>query len=150
MIVNLIINGREVRMDLEAQTSLADALRSYGYVSVKKGCDQGVCGNCTVWVEGQPQLSCSLLAVRMEGKRITTVEGIESEASLLGQYLAAEGSDQCGYCAPGFVMQVAWIKHAFPQGVEEEQLSELLAGNLCRCSGYRGKMRAALAYVNGL
>ena len=139
MIVKLRVNGREVRMDLDADTSLADALRAAGYVSVKKGCDQGVCGNCTVWVDGEPQLSCSLLAVRMEGKEITTVEGIQSEATVLGEYLAHEGSDQCGYCAPGFVMQVVWIKSSYPDGVDEEYLGELLAGNLGPCSGYRGK-----------
>ncbi len=148
MIVNLTVNTRPCTWEVQPDTSLADALRAHGLLSIKKGCDQGVCGNCTVWIDKVPMLSCSVLCARMEGRSITTVEGVSGEAEKLGFFLAEEGSDQCGFCAPGFIMQVLALKKECSAPVSEQELSHLLAGNLCRCSGYRGKMRAAIAYLN--
>ncbi len=110
MIVNLTVNTRPCTWEVQPDTSLADALRAHGLLSIKKGCDQGVCGNCTVWIDKVPMLSCSVLCARMEGRSITTVEGVSGEAEKLGFFLAEEGSDQCGFCAPGFIMQVLALK----------------------------------------
>ena len=125
---------------------LLDLLRDMGCYSVKRGCDTTNCGLCTVLVDGKPSLSCAMPAARAEGKEIVTLEGLQEEAEDFGRFLAKEGAEQCGYCSPGFIMNViAMMRELKDPSIEE--IKEYLAGNLCRCSGYEGQMRAIQSYM---
>ena len=125
---------------------LLDLLRDMGCYSVKRGCDTTNCGLCTVLVNGKPSLSCAMPAARAEGKEIITLEGLQEEAVDFGRFLAKEGAEQCGYCSPGFIMNViAMMRELKDPSIEE--IKEYLAGNLCRCSGYEGQMRAIRNYM---
>ena len=148
MQIETIINGHKTIWQLEADASLADVLRQEGYVSVRKGCDTSCCGLCTVWLEGKPVLSCTVPAFRAAGKEITTLEGVSEEAEAFAKVLAAEGAEQCGFCSPGFIMTVLAMKRELSQPSEEEIL-HYLTGNLCRCTGYMGQLRAVKTYLGG-
>ena len=135
------INGHKVRTSVPADMMLLDFLRSQHIYSVKSGCDTSNCGICTVWVDGVPVLSCSYPAARAEGRQVTTVEGVRPEAEELMTLLAEEGSDQCGYCSPGFIMAaLAMLKEL--ENPTEEEIRQYLSGNLCRCTGYVSQARA--------
>lgn len=112
---------------------------------MKRGCDTGNCGLCTVWMDEKPVLSCSIPAVRAAGHKITTLEGVQEEAAEFSDYLAKEGADQCGYCSPGMIMNVLALKREIPNPTMQ-QVKEYLAGNLCRCTGYQGQYRALAKY----
>lgn len=148
MQVTLMVNNRRCVWEAGLSETLADALRSHGFLSVRCGCEKGSCGMCTVWLDGRPVLSCSVLLCRLEGRAVTTVEGVESRAAALGACLVAEGGDQCGYCAPGYIMTVLALERELPAPVSEETVREYLAGTLCRCTGYQSKLRAAMAYLS--
>ena len=148
MQIETIINGHKTIWQLEADASLADVLRQEGYLSVRKGCDTSCCGLCTVWLEGKPVLSCTVPAFRAAGKEITTLEGVSEEAEAFAKVLAAEGAEQCGFCSPGFIMTVLAMKRELSQPSEEEVL-HYLTGNLCRCTGYMGQLRAVKTYLGG-
>ena len=125
---------------------LLDFVRAHGCKSVKRGCETANCGLCTVFVDDKPVLSCSMLALRVQGKKVVTLEGMEKEAQEFGAFLAGEGAEQCGFCNPGFIMNVfAMLKEL--QDPDEEQIREYLAGNLCRCSGFVGQTRSILKYL---
>ena len=124
---------------------LYDFLRSQGCSSVKCGCETTNCGLCTVWVDDVPMLSCALLAVRIDGRHVTTLEGLQDEAKEFAFYMGREGADQCGFCNPGFVMNVLAMVRKLDAPTEEE-IKEFLSGNLCRCTGYMSHMRAIKAY----
>ena len=94
-----------------------------------------------------PVLSCSVLAVRVQDKKIVTLEGLKKEAEEFAHFMAAQGADQCGYCNPGFVMNVLAMERELKQPGEEE-IKEYLSGNLCRCTGYVSHLRAVKAYLN--
>lgn len=140
------INGRLVSLIFHPGEFLAETLRRYGYLSVKQGCDTGSCGLCTVWLDGAPVLSCSTLTVRCGGRKITTLEALQEEAEEFAEFMVAEGAEQCGFCAPGFTMTVLAMKRELRE-VNEEAINHYLAGNLCRCSGYKGQMRAIMRYM---
>lgn len=148
MQIETIINGHKTIWQLEADASLADVLRQEGYLSVRKGCDTSCCGLCTVWLEGKPVLSCTVPAFRAAGREITTLEGVHEEAEAFARVLAAEGAEQCGFCSPGFIMTVLAMKRELSQPSEEEIL-HYLTGNLCRCTGYMGQLRAVKTYLGG-
>ena len=148
MQIETSINGNKTIWQLEADASLADVLRQEGYLSVRKGCDTSCCGLCTVWLEGKPVLSCTVPAFRAAGKEITTLEGVSEEAEAFAKVLAAEGAEQCGFCSPGFIMTVLAMKRELSQPSEEEIL-HYLTGNLCRCTGYMGQLRAVKTYLGG-
>ena len=150
MQITAVINGKTSVLEVAPDEMLADALRRIGFLSIRKGCDTSCCGLCTVWVNGKPLLSCTMPAFRAEGREITTIEGVSAEAEKFARILAAEGSEQCGFCSPGFIMTVLAMKNELPQPTEE-QIKHYLAGNLCRCTGYVGQMRAVKTYleVNG-
>ena len=148
MQIETIINGHKTIWQLEADASLADVLRQEGYLSVRKGCDTSCCGLCTVWLEGKPVLSCTVPAFRAAGREITTLEGVHEEAEAFARVLAAEGAEQCGFCSPGFIMTVLAMKRELSQPSEEEIL-HYLTGNLCRCTGYMGQLRAVKIYLGG-
>ena len=141
MEVKFQLNGKPAAADIEPDCMLLDLLRDMGCYSVKRGCDTTNCGLCTVLVDGKPSLSCAMPAARAEEKEIVTLEGLQEEAEDFGRFLAKEGAEQCGYCSPGFIMNViAMMRELKDPSIEE--IKEYLAGNLCRCSGYEGQMRA--------
>ena len=145
MLIEMTVNENKVKAEIQADTLLLDFLRSLGLKSVKRGCDTGNCGLCTVWLEGKPVLSCSVPAARANVKHVTTLEGVQEEAAEFSQYLAKEGADQCGYCSPGLIMNVLALKREIPHP-SGQQIKEYLSGNLCRCTGYQGQYRALLKY----
>lgn len=146
MQITVVINGKTFVLEVAPDEMLADMLRRIGFLSIRKGCDTSCCGLCTVWVEGKPLLSCTMPAFRAEGKAITTIEGVAAEAEKFARILAAEGAEQCGFCSPGFIMTVLSMKKELSQPTEE-QIKHYLAGNLCRCTGYMGQMRAVKTYL---
>ena len=146
MKLELWINEKKQEDEIEADMPLLEYLRSKGCYSVKRGCETSNCGLCTVWMDEIPVLSCSVLAIRAQGKHITTLEGLQKEASVFAKFMAQQGADQCGYCNPGFVMNVLAMERELTDPSEEE-IKEYLAGNLCRCTGYESHLRAVRAYL---
>ncbi len=140
------INGKEHTDDIALDTVLLDYLRQKGCYSVKRGCDTTNCGLCTVWLEEKPVLSCAVLAARVDSKHVTTLEGVQEEAEKFGSLLADDGADQCGFCSPGFIMSVIAMKKEL-KNPDEAQIKAYLSGNLCRCTGYMGQMRAIRRYM---
>ncbi len=140
------LNGKKVSTIIEADSLLIDVVRDLGCLSVKRGCETSNCGLCTVFVNEKPVLSCSVLAARVEGQNVTTLEGLQEEAAEFGAFLADQGAEQCGFCNPGFMMNAIAMFRENPHPEEEEILS-YLAGNLCRCSGYEGQLRSIQAYL---
>lgn len=147
MQLNFTVNNTVYEQEISPDAILADLLRTLGYLSVKQGCDTANCGLCTVWVDSRPVLSCSFLAARAQGCQITTIEGLEAEAKAFGRYVAAQGADQCGFCSPGLVMNVLAMERELNRPTSEE-IKHYLAGNLCRCTGYEGQLRAIENYLN--
>lgn len=147
MEIQFILNGKKTTAEAADGTMLLSLLRSLGCYSVKCGCETTNCGLCTVWIDGVPSLSCSVLAARVEGKQVTTLEGLQEEAEEFAAFLAAEGAEQCGFCSPGFVMNVLAMVRELSDPTEEE-IKEYLAGNLCRCTGYMGQLRAIKKYMS--
>lgn len=145
MKIQLMLNGKKIEADIEPDMMLLDFVRSQGMKSVKRGCDTGNCGLCTVWLDERPVLSCSTLAMRANGRCVTTLEGVQKEAEEFSRFLALEGADQCGFCSPGFIMAVLALKREIPNPTIAE-MKEYLAGNLCRCTGYQSQYRALVKY----
>lgn len=146
MKIMLTLNGKPIESEIEPDTLLLDFVREHGCYSVKRGCETSNCGLCTVLVDKKPVLSCSILAARVQGKQVITMEGIQERAKAFGEFLAKEGAEQCGYCSPGFIMNVL----AMEEELEEpsiEEIKKYLAGNLCRCTGYMGQLRAVQKYL---
>ena len=146
MEIKFKLNGKEIKAEAEADTILLDFLREQGCYSVKRGCETSNCGLCTVWIDHKPVLSCSVLAARADGTHITTLEGVEDRAKEFGTYLAKQGGEQCGFCNPGFIMNVLAMEDELENPTEED-MKEYLAGNLCRCSGYESQLRAVKEYL---
>jgi carbon-monoxide dehydrogenase small subunit len=146
MQIELWINEKKVRAEIEPDMLLIDFLRTQGCSSVKRGCESCNCGLCTVFMDEVPVLSCSVLAARAAGHRIVTLEGLQEEAEEFGAYIADQGAEQCGFCNPGFMMNAIAMFRENPDPTEAEIL-EYLSGNLCRCSGYEGQMRGIEAYL---
>ena len=146
MEIKIKLNGRQVAASVEPDMLLIDFLRKQGCVSVKCGCETTNCGLCTVLMDEVPVLSCAVLAVRADGHSIFTLEGLREEASEFVGFIADQGADQCGFCNPGFLMNVFAMLREIPD-LTEEQIREYLAGNLCRCSGYEGQLRAIHAFM---
>ena len=144
--LKLVLNGKTVLEEIAPDMLLLDFVRSQGCYSVKRGCETANCGLCTVLVDGTPMLSCSTLAMRANGKTVTTMEGMQEEAAEFGAFLANEGAEQCGYCSPGFIMNVLAMEDELENPTEED-MKEYLAGNLCRCSGYESQLRAVKEYL---
>lgn len=140
------LNGKKQQDKVKRDVMLLDFLRSKGCYSVKCGCETTACGLCTVWLDGRPILACAMLAVRIEGHEITTLEGLQEEAAEFAQFMGEEGSDQCGFCNPGFVMNVLAMVRELKNPTDDE-IREYLAGNLCRCTGYVSHLRALRSYL---
>ena len=147
MQIQILLNEKKVTADIAPDMLLIDFLRSQGCYSVKRGCETSNCGLCTVFVDDRPVLSCSLLAARADGHKVTTLEGLQEEAEGFGAFFADEGAEQCGFCNPGLMMNgIAMFREN--QDPTDEEIKEYLAGNLCRCSGYEGQLRGIRAYIN--
>lgn len=146
MQIEVTLNNKKVAFEVAGDEFLADTLRANGMLSIRKGCDTSCCGLCTVWVDGKPTLSCSLLSIKANGKNITTIEGLEKEAEEFAKVLVADGAEQCGFCSPGFIMTVLAMKNELVNPTEEE-IIHYLTGNLCRCTGYMGQLRAVKKYL---
>lgn len=147
MKIKFYLNGKEMEQEVAPDLGLLDFLRGLGCYSVKCGCETTGCGLCTVWVEEVPVLSCMLLAVKVNGKHITTLEGLEEEAKEFGIFMADQGADQCGFCNPGFIMNVLAMEREL-KNPSDEEIKEYLEGNLCRCTGYVSQLRAIKNYLN--
>lgn len=146
MEIQFVLNQKQVTAEVKADTVLLDVLRELGCKSVKCGCETTNCGLCTIWIDGKSRLSCSVLAASIAGHEVTTLEGVEREAAEFGEFLAGEGAEQCGFCSPGFIMNVLAMFREL-KDPDMEQIKEYLAGNLCRCTGYMGQLRAIQKYM---
>jgi aerobic carbon-monoxide dehydrogenase small subunit len=150
--VDLLVNGEERRVVVEPRKLLSDALREdCGLTGTHVGCEHGVCGACTVLVDGQPARSCLIYAVQMAGSAITTIEGIAPDGQLtsLQQAMHEAHGLQCGFCTPGIVLTMeAWL--AENPAPSEAEIREALSGNLCRCTGYQNIVAAVTAAARKL
>lgn len=144
--LKLMLNGKQVQEEIAPDMLLLDFVRSQGCYSVKRGCETANCGLCTVLVDQTPVLSCSTLAMRVNGKQVTTMEGMQKEAEEFGTFLANEGAEQCGFCSPGFIMNVLAMAKELEDPTLDE-IKEYLSGNLCRCTGYMGQLRAVQKFL---
>ena len=140
MQIHFTLNHKKTAAEIAPDTLLIDLVRSLGCKSVKRGCETANCGLCTVFLDEKPVLSCSVLAARVDGRSVTTLEGLQEEAAEFGAFIADQGAEQCGFCNPGFIMNALALFREKPDPNEEE-IKEYLAGNLCRCSGYEGQLR---------
>jgi xanthine dehydrogenase YagT iron-sulfur-binding subunit len=144
----MTINGGRRTVDLEPRVSLLDALRDrLDLNGSKKGCDQGTCGACTVWVDDRRVLACLTLAITREGRQVTTIEGLAAGGDLHPMQRAFIEHDafQCGYCTPGQIMSaVALLEEG--NADTDEDIAEFMSGNICRCAAYPG-IRAAIRDV---
>ena len=148
--ISLKVNGRRHELVVEARRTLADMLRhDLGYTGTHLGCEHGICGACTVIVDGAPVRACLVFGVQADGAEIRTVEGLADGEQLsdLQQAFSDHHALQCGFCTPGFLMLAeAYLADADqPAELTEEQARELVASNLCRCTGYQGIVEAVLA-----
>jgi xanthine dehydrogenase YagT iron-sulfur-binding subunit len=145
---SLTVNGQQHELSIEPRVSLLDALREHlGLTGSKKGCDQGTCGACTVWVDGRRVLACLTLAMTCEGREITTIEGLGTTDDLHPMQAAFIDRDafQCGYCTPGQIMSaVALLSEGHAR--DDTEISEWMSGNICRCAAYPN-IRAAIRKV---
>ena len=139
------LNGKDVECVIDVRMSLLDLLRDeFGLTSVKKGCEVGECGACTVLINGEAYDSCIYLAAWAQGKEILTLEGLTSPDGSLSdiqQAFADETAVQCGFCTPGFILS-AWELLQTGKNYSDEELRKLLSGHLCRCTGYENILRA--------
>jgi xanthine dehydrogenase YagT iron-sulfur-binding subunit len=144
----LVVNGESHVVELEPRVSLLDALREHlGLTGSKKGCDQGACGACTVWVDGRRVLACLTLAAACEGREVATIEGLAQDGELHPMQRAFIEHDafQCGYCTPGQIMSaVKLIEEG--NASSDEDIAEFMSGNICRCAAYPN-IRAAIRQV---
>ncbi|HZX25007.1 MAG TPA: (2Fe-2S)-binding protein [Woeseiaceae bacterium] len=145
--VEFELNGEPVSVEVEARTLLVDALRGgLGKTGTHVGCDTSQCGACVVHLDGRSVKSCSLLAVQAAGRRVTTIEGIGADGGLhpLQAAFREHHGLQCGYCTPGMIMSALDLLQSNPDP-DDAEIREWLEGNLCRCTGYHGIVRAVRA-----
>ena len=146
--IHLTINGQPASAAVEPRTHLADFLREHvGLTGTHLGCEHGVCGACTIELDGAPARSCIQFAVRCEGATVRTIEGFDDDMAMtqLRAAFTAEHALQCGYCTPGMLVTARDIVQRLPHLVndaDEARIRIELAGNLCRCTGYQGIVRA--------
>jgi xanthine dehydrogenase YagT iron-sulfur-binding subunit len=146
--MTLHVNGTDRVVELEPRVSLLDALREHlDLTGSKKGCDQGTCGACTVWVDGRRVLACLTLAATCVGSEVTTIEGLAADGELHPMQSAFVEHDafQCGFCTPGQIMSAVKLLEEGNAGSDEE-IGEFMSGNICRCAAYPN-IRAAIRQV---
>jgi carbon-monoxide dehydrogenase small subunit len=136
--VRMKVNGDWKEASVQPETTLLEALReTWGLTGAKRGCDEGDCGACTVLLDGKPVNSCLVLAIRVDGREITTIEGLGKEDRLhpLQSAFIHHGALQCGFCGPGMILSAKALLDSNPNPTEAE-IRQALAGNICRCTGY--------------
>ena len=139
MLIRFTLNGKKTQVDCAPDRRVVDILREdFGLTGTKEGCGSGECGACTILVDDQNRLSCLMLAAQLEGRTITTIEGLagESRPHPIQEAFAKHGAVQCGYCTPGMVLAASALLRRNPDPTRE-QIREALSGNLCRCTGYQ-------------
>ena len=146
MNISFLLNGVKKQVEVRPDELLLDMLRKNSCYSVKRGCETANCGLCTVLMDERPVLSCSVLAARVDGRKIVTLEGMQEEAKEFAVFMGNEGAEQCGFCNPGFVMNVFAMLRELEDPTEDD-IREYLSGNLCRCSGFVGQTRAILKFI---
>ncbi|MFQ5827924.1 MAG: (2Fe-2S)-binding protein [Candidatus Methylomirabilia bacterium] len=149
MIVSLTINGRRRELDVAPNQTLLQVLRdALGLFDAKEGCGGGICGACTVLLDGRPASSCLILAPAARGRTILTVRGLEVERGLhpLQEAFVRHGAVQCGFCTPGMLLTALAFLDGHP-GADRGAIRRALAGNLCRCTGYAKILDAVEAYA---
>ena len=149
MTISVQINGDAVEAEVEARTLLSDFIRhGAGLTGTHVGCEHGVCGACTVQLDGEPVRSCLMLAVQANGRSLRTVEDLAArsgELSALQRAFTEHHALQCGFCTSGFLMTAdALLRTPRTADLDEREVREALAGNLCRCTGYEGIVAAVL------
>jgi len=145
------LNGERVTDELEPNQTLCDYLHDIaGKTSVKKGCDTGECGACTVLLDDMPVTSCLVLAPQADGRRVVTSEGLgtKSDPHPVQQAFVEHDAVQCGYCIPGMIVTLSWILEHVPQATDAE-IKRLMSGNLCRCTGYAQQIEALKTAMAG-
>jgi carbon-monoxide dehydrogenase small subunit len=145
--VTFELNGAEAQIDVPVRWTLADLLRDKaGLTGTHLGCEHGVCGACTVLLDGEPVRSCLILSPQVEGRGVRTIESLAEGGELhpLQRSFREHHALQCGYCTPGFVMLAAGLLEREP-GASVERVREVLSSNLCRCTGYTPILKAVLA-----
>jgi aerobic carbon-monoxide dehydrogenase small subunit len=145
--IEVVVNNQLHRMEVPARRLLSDFIRDDLFLTgTKRGCETGVCGACSVLVDGEVVKSCLSLAVQANGHEITTVEGLAPDGVLhpVQEAFVENGGFQCGYCTPGFLMAAIAILNEIPSPTEE-QVRAALSGNLCRCTGYVGIVESIMA-----
>jgi carbon-monoxide dehydrogenase small subunit len=160
--VNVTVNGRPLEAEVEPRRSLADFLREDAHLyGTHLGCEHGVCGACTVLVDGEPVRSCLMLAVQADSAEVTTVEGLADGDGLhpLQEAFSEHHALQCGFCTPGFLLTSLYLLRERPDLEDEKEIRAALSGNLCRCTGYQnivdavrdaaGRMRQAPETTKG-
>ena len=146
-VIELNVNDETHELLISPNRTLLEILREdLGLTGAKKGCDQGVCGTCTVLIDGKPVRSCLTLAVEAQGKKITTIEGLEVGGKItpLQEAFLSEGAVQCGFCTPGMILTAKALLEENPTPTKEEVL-RAISGNLCRCTGYTKIVEAILS-----
>jgi carbon-monoxide dehydrogenase small subunit len=147
--IRLTVNGRAHELAVEARRTLADVLRhDLGYTGTHLGCEHGICGACTVLMDGAPVRGCLVFGVQADGTEVRTVEGLADGEQLsdLQQAFSDHHALQCGFCTPGFLMLAeAYLAETTGASLEEDEARELVAANLCRCTGYQGIVEAVVA-----
>lgn len=147
----LTVNGRVHQVEVESRRTLADVLRhDLGFTGTHLGCEHGICGACTVLLDGLPVRACLIFGVQADGCEIETVEGLESDGRLnsLQEAFSAHHGLQCGFCTPGFLMLATAFLRERADPTEEE-IREAMSSNLCRCTGYQGIIEAVEAAAKG-
>jgi carbon-monoxide dehydrogenase small subunit len=141
--VELVLNGEPTSLEATPRWTLADAVRAGGLTGTHLGCEDGVCGACTVLLDGEPVRACLTLALQAAGRRVETVEAFGTPDALhpVQQALRDLRGLQCGFCTPGFVVLGAWLREREP-GADETRIREVVSSNLCRCTGYGSIVRA--------
>jgi len=145
--ITLTVNGNDYSVRVEPRRTLADTLRDQcGLTGTNSGCEHGVCGSCTVLVDGDPVRACLMFAVQAQGRQIRTVEGLADGDRLhpLQQAFIDHHGLQCGFCTPGFLMLAAGVLEREPD-INDEDLLDVLSSNLCRCTGYQNIIKAVRA-----
>jgi aerobic carbon-monoxide dehydrogenase small subunit len=145
--ITLTINGRDYPIRVEPRRTLVDAIRDdCGQTGTHIGCEHGVCGSCTILVEGEPMRSCLMFAVQAQGKKLRTVEGLANGDVLhpLQRAFIEHHGLQCGFCTPGFLMLATGVLEREPD-ITDQDLLDVLSSNLCRCTGYQNIIKAVRA-----
>jgi aerobic carbon-monoxide dehydrogenase small subunit len=148
--VNLTVNGKAVSAEVDARTHLADFLREQRLLTgTNIGCEQGVCGACTLMIDGQPMRSCIVYASACEGAEVRSIESFDDDEVMgqLREAFSAEHALQCGYCTPGMLASARDIVCRLPDA-DEARIRHELSGNLCRCTGYVGLVRAVKRVID--